>query len=619
MNETGRLWSVYADLLAGRISRRAFLSQAAALGVAGPLALGLAHGVDARQATPAGEPSSPAAGASAAPAVGTAGQTRGAGGELRILQWQAPTTLNAQLAGSFKDMLASALVTEPLLHYLPDGAPIPCLAKEVPSRDNDLLAADLRSVTYPLREGVLWSDGQPFTANDVVFTWQWIVDPANQSPNASTYAAIAAVEALDDHTVKISFTEPQLGWDTYFAGSQSGGILPEHALSGSGSADVFAAQPIGTGPFVVDSFAAGDNVQYSANPNYRESNKPFFAKVNLKGGGDAASAARAVLQTGDWDFAWNLQVEPDILREMGEGGKGDLVIVPGTAVEFIALNFSDPNKVVDGQRSQWQTPNPVLSDKAVRQAMALGVDRQSISENLYFGPPGEPPTSNILVGIAGATSPNTSWEFDIEKGAQLLEDAGWTMQGNARAKDGVPLKLTYATTANDAVRQKVQAVVKRDWEKMGFEVQLLQIDPGAFFDTSPGDDQNIYHMYWDVHEYAWSPAGPFPLSYMLRWVSHDGENIPQKENDWARPNEERYNNPHYDALYDEAAKTTDPERADELFIQMNDIVIDDVVLIPIVQRASEKYALAKSLNHENIAGGPFEALYWNIANWNRGA
>ena len=145
-----------------------------------------------------------------------------------------------------------------------------------------------------------------------------------------------------------------------------------------------------------------------------------------------------MLQTGDWDFAWNLQVEPEILKPEAEGGKGDLVIVPGTGVEFIALNFSDPNKEVDGQRSQWQTPNPFLGDKAVRQALALGVDRQAISEHFYFGPPGEPPTSNILLGITGATSPNTTWEFDLDKANAAARRRRLETERQRREKDGVP-------------------------------------------------------------------------------------------------------------------------------------------------------------------------------------
>jgi peptide/nickel transport system substrate-binding protein len=608
------LRNLYDGLTAGHISRRTFLERALALGVGAPVALFLARtgGVAAQAATPV-----PATGGGVAPSSGTEGQTRGAGGQLKLLQWQAPTTLNMQLAGSFKDQLASCLVTEPLIHFLPDGTPIPCLVKEVPSQENGLVSADLKTVTYNLLDGVVWSDGQPFTAKDVVYTWKWVTDPANQSGNSGLYGAIANVEAVDDVTVRITFKDPQLGWYSYFSSAQAGGILPEHVLSaGTGAATAFAAKPIGTGPYVVDSFAQNDSVQYSINQNYREPNKPYFSTVYLKGGGDAPSAARAVLQTGDFDFAWNLQVAPNILKPMAEGGKGDLVVIPGTAVEFIALNFSDPNKEVDGQKSQWQTPNPVLSDKAVRKALAAGVNRQAISENLYFGPPGEPPTSNILLGIAGATSPNTTWEFDLDKGNAMLDEAGWAKNGDVREKDGVPFKISYATTSQNSVRQQTQAVVKSDWEKLGAQVSLLEIPADVFFDTSAGNDQTFYHMYWDVHEYAWSPAGPYPLSYMLRWVSHNGENIPQKENGWSQVDEERYNNPDYDALYDQAARETDPQKAADLFIQMNDILIDDVVVIPLVQRASEKYAIAKRLNHDNVAGGPFESLYWNIANWN---
>ena len=606
------LRTLYDALKQGRLSRRAFLERAAALGVAAPVSLFLiqAAGVSAQEATPT-------AGIGAAPAVGTEGQERGAGGELRLIQWQAPTTLSLHTSASFKDMLAAALVTEPLIHFLPDGTPIPCLVKEIPSFENGLLAEDLLSVTYNLLEGVVWSDGEPLTANDVVFTWQWIVNPDNQSTNQAAYAPIANVEALDDLTVRITFSSPQLGWYTFFASAVNGAIYPEHVLSAGASAnEAFIQNPIGTGPYVVDSFTPNDQVIYTINENYREPNKPYFATVNLKGGGDAASAASAVFQTGDWDFAWNLQVEPSILEGMLEGGRGDLVVVPGTAVEWIALNFSDPNTEVDGQRSQWQTPHPFLSDPAVRQALALGVDRLAISENLYAGPPGEPPTSNVLVGIPAYESPNTSWEFNIEQANQILDEAGWVLDGNVRAKDGVELSLTYATSINP-VRQQTQAVVKQTWEQLGIEVRLLEIDAAVFFDTSPGNDQNVSHMYWDVHEYAFSPAGPWPLSYMLRWVSHDGENIPQQENGWSQVNEGRYHNPEYDALYDRAATTSDPEEAADLFIQMNDIIINDVVLIPLVQRASEKYGIATDLEKENIAGGPFEALYWNIANWRR--
>jgi peptide/nickel transport system substrate-binding protein len=165
--EKRTLWNAFQDLRAGRISRRSFLRQASALGVATPVALGILRLTDvaAQRATP--ESGAPPA----APTVGTEGQTRGAGGELKLLQWQAPTTLNMHLAGSFKNQLAACLVTEPLIHFLPDATPIPSLVTEVPSQVNGRVAADLKTVTYTLQDGIVWSDGEPLSAEDVVFTW----------------------------------------------------------------------------------------------------------------------------------------------------------------------------------------------------------------------------------------------------------------------------------------------------------------------------------------------------------------------------------------------------------------------------------------------------------------
>src|SRR4051812_39000285 len=216
MAKQGQLWKTYEALLNGDISRRTFLERAVALGMALPLAQSiLVSTASAQDATPSGV-ATPAAGSGAAPAEGTEGQTRGSGGELKLLQWQAPTTLSLHESATFKDMLAAALVSEPLIHFLPDATPIPCLASTVPSFENGLLAEDLLSVTYPLKPGVLWSDGEPLTANDVIFTWKWIVDPVNSSVNSALYGAIDSIAAVDDYTVTITFKTPQLGWYNFF-------------------------------------------------------------------------------------------------------------------------------------------------------------------------------------------------------------------------------------------------------------------------------------------------------------------------------------------------------------------------------------------------------------------
>ena len=155
-----------------------------------------------------------------------------------------------------------------------------------------------------------------------------------------------------------------------------------------------------------------------------------------------------MLQTGDYDFAWNLQVEPQILAELEQGGKGVVIVARGNSVERIMVQFADPNTETDGERAKLGTANPTMGDKAVRQALNLAVQRDVISQQLYSGEELEPPTANILTGMPSMESPNTSWEFNVEEAKRILEEAGWTMQGDVRAKDGVELNITFVTSIN---------------------------------------------------------------------------------------------------------------------------------------------------------------------------
>jgi peptide/nickel transport system substrate-binding protein len=418
--------------------------------------------------------------------------------------------------------------------------------------------------------------------------------------------------------VKITFAQPNPLWFENHAGTSTGFVYPKHILGEDPAAlDAFMLSPVGTGPYKVDSFSVNDQVVYSINENYREPNKPFFSEVVLKGGGDAASAARATIQTGEYDFAWNLQVEPDVLEGMvSDDNPGHLLVALGTNVERIDFNFSDPNKEVDGQRSEMNTPHPFFSDPAVREAAFLAVDRETIANSFYEGGDAEPAAANIIEGIAAIESPNNEVVYDADRANQILDEAGWAMDGNVRAKDGVKLSVQYATSVNQ-VRQKTQAVVKQNLEAIGFQVELVSVDAGIYFDTGPGNDQNIYKFYWDLEMYQSVPTNPTPLSYMEGWYAGpDGSNIAQASNEWAQSNTLRYNNPDYDALLEQARTETDPEALANLFIQMNDIVINDHASIPLV-RVGSKVGVVNTLNEENLELGPFSYHYWNIANWNR--
>ena len=245
-----------------------------------------------------------------------------------MLWWQGATLLNPHFAVGTKDQDGSRMFYEPLAGWDPDGNLVPVLAAEIPTVENGGLAEDGTSVTWKLKQGVKWHDGQPFTADDCVFNWEYAADPATAATTIGSYKDIKVVK-VDDHTIRVEFEKPTPFWADAFVGV-TGMIIPKHLFEpykGAKSREAPAnLAPVGTGPYLFVDFKPGDLVQGKLNPNYHMPNRPYFDTIEMKGGGDAVSAARAVLQTGEYDFAWNMQVEDEILKRLEAGGKGHVEI-----------------------------------------------------------------------------------------------------------------------------------------------------------------------------------------------------------------------------------------------------------------------------------------------------
>ncbi|MGY2051562.1 ABC transporter substrate-binding protein, partial [Methylobacterium sp. JK268] len=298
----------------GRLSRREVVRRMLAVGLTAPMAgsilahAGVAQGASLRDGYTPGK--------------------AGGGGPLKLLFWQAPTLLNPHFAVGTKDKEGARVFYEPLAAWDGEANLVPVLAAEIPSRENGAVAADGRSVVWKLKPGVTWHDGKPFTADDVVFTWRYAADPATATTTSGTYKDLT-VEAVDALTVRVLFDKPTPFWAHPLVGSD-GMILPRHLFEpyiGDKSRDAPTnLAPVGTGPYRFVEFRPGDVVRGTRNPDYHVPNRPFFDSVEMKGGGDAVSAARAVLQTGEYDFAWNLQVEDEILKRLEAEGKGRLDI-----------------------------------------------------------------------------------------------------------------------------------------------------------------------------------------------------------------------------------------------------------------------------------------------------
>ena len=635
------------DILAGHLSRRDVLKRSIALGLSAPIVAGLLAACggddddDAENTPAAAAPTATTGGSTAAEPTATTAAASGAGdptattgsaaaeptateaaaaspeatateaapaaeagggGLLRLLWWQAPTIINPHLSTGTKDFDASRVCYEPLADIDKNGDLVPYLAAEVPSLENGGVAEDGSTVTWKLREGVTWHDGEDFTAEDVVFTWEYAANPDTSAVSAGVFANVAGVEAVDDYTVLVSFVEPTPAWYDVFTGPY-GMILPQHVFAdfiGTEASNAPAnLEPIGTGPFMVSEFRAGDVVLYDRYEGYWDAGKPYFDSVEMKGGGDAIGAARGVVQSGEADWAWNIQAEPAILAEMeSDDAPGQVNTTEGVSAERLMIQFADPNVEVEGARSEPSTQHPIFQHKEVRNALALAIQRDVIAEQLY-GPGGQA-TANNLNAPARFRSPNTTWEFNLEAAAELLAGFPETQGYN----------LLYQTSIN-SVRQKTQEIIKADFESLGFSVELKSVDAAVFFASDPGNPDTYPHFYSDLEMYTNGPSSPYPIVWAERYRSDD---IAQKSNEWRGQNVSRWNNPDYDALHDQGRLELDPAVQEELFHAMNDLSVNEFVEIPIIWRNGVT-CVAKSL--ENYNGSPWASDVWDIANWTR--
>src|SRR5213593_3484482 len=538
---------------------------------------------------------------------------RGGGGLVKTLWWQAPTLLNPHFANGTKDQDACRIFYEPLASYDPDGNVIPVLAAETPSLQNGGVAKDGMSVTWKLKKNVVWHDGKPFTADDVVFNWEYVMDPATAAVTIGPYRDVVRIDKLDSHTVKIVFKSPAPFWAAPFCGAATGVIIPKHLFDAYRGAKSREAptnlKPVGTGPYRFVDFKPGDTVRGEINPSYHVLNRPFFDQIEMKGGGDAASAARAVLQTGEFDFAWNLQVADEILKRLEQAGKGHVDMATGGSVESIKLNNTDPWKEVDGERSSIKTTHPFLTDPAVRSALNVLVDRGAIHEELY-GRLGQA-TPNFLNGPTRFRSPNMRWEFSIDKANQILEAAGWKRGADGvRAKDGKRLKVVFQTSINPE-RQKTQAIVKQACAKAGIDVELKSVVASVFFSSDVANPDTYTKFYTDLQMYNVGPGAPDPQTFMSNFTSME---ICSKENKWARRNTTRWRSEEYDRLWKAAESEMDPVKRAALFIRMNDMVTQNVVVIPIVWRNSVS-GVSNRLKGTDLSG--WDSYLWRLAYWYR--
>jgi peptide/nickel transport system substrate-binding protein len=565
MNEQ-QIRDLVGDVREGRLPRRGFIQHMVAAGLTAPMAsmLLMHEGI-----------------AQTAPGYSYKPTRRGGGGTIKLIYWQAAVHLNPHYAGGTKDQDASRIFYEPLAGWDTDGNLVPFLAAEIPTRANGGLAADGRSVTWKLKRGVKWHDGRDFTADDVVFTAQYAGDPTAAMTTIGTYKDIK-VTKVDSHTVRVEFQKPTPFWAEALVGTV-GMILPKHVFEpfmGAKSRENPAnTKPVGTGPYKIIEFKPGDMLRAEAFKDYHVANQPYFDALEVKGGGDATSAARAVLQTAEYDVGWNLAVEDEILKRLEGAGKGRMTFHTGSDIEFVSLQVTDPWNEVDGERASVKSKHPAFSDKAVRDAMSLLIDRKGIQEVIYGR--GAITTANFLNNPPRFRSSSTRFEFNIDKANQVLEAAGWKKGADGiRAKGNVKLKFVYQTSVSGP-RQKCQAIIKDACTKAGIDLELKSVVAAVYF-GSDFANPDTYQKFWaDMQMYTTTMTQPDPQYFMEQWTT---DQIAQKANKWASRNLVRWSNKEYDETFKSAQVEVDPVKRAAMFIRMNDLVVSDGHVIPLFAR-----------------------------------
>lgn len=468
------------------------------------------------------------------------------GGTVIVGTPQEPAVLSPLLASATIEDAIQGLTIEGLVEVDAEGKYAPVLAKELPTVSEDGLV-----VTYKLLEGVKFGNGDPFTCADVEFTLDAILSDKSGA-STSGYSDIDSLECKDDYTVEVTFAAvyaPYLRLFSY--------IIPQAA----GKIDdldnwEFNRAPIGTGPFVVKEWQAGDHITFERNPYYREEGKPYLDGIVIKVL-PSREVGMQLLGTGEVDVLWDLtEADFPALDKMKDQGVGYAAVVTGEN-ELLVLNFADP--AVDAPPDPADAPHPILSDLKVRQALQMGIDKAAIVDALLYG--------NVKVGTTVLPTgefacPQEPSKYDPEGAKALLEEAGWKPGADGiREKDGVRLSLKIQTTSGNKLREDTEQVLVEMMKAIGVEFKIDNVPSDVLF---AGWDSNGLrkHGNFDIVLYTTGP-GIDPDSHLFS--NYHSLRIPTKDNEGAGSNYSRYINADVDQWIDDAAAVTDTATRQELY------------------------------------------------------
>jgi peptide/nickel transport system substrate-binding protein len=547
--------------------------------------------------TACGQPPPGGTAGTATPAA-TASPVRG--GTFIFAMWQEPTTLAPHHANQTIAGLVLAVAVEGLARTDPVGNYEPVLAKQIPTLQNGALtmSSDGKKMTvkWELLPNLTWSDGKPVTSQDIVFTWQtWMKDPKTVS--RAGFSEIEKIETPDNLTALVTYKSIYAAYVLNFGG----GLIPKHLLENEadiGKTD-YIRKPLGTGPFKITDFKAGDSIVAERNPNYRVKDKPYLDKIIFKSV-PSAEVAIAQLKAGEVHGMWNLlESQAD---DVAKDTNLKVVTSPSSTVERIEINLAE-NK----DPSDPNVPHAILGDVRVRRALAHATPKQQIVDKLLFGKT-VPGTSPFPVGWVADKS-ITQEPYDIKKANELLDQAGWTKGADGfRSKGGQRMTLTINSTTGNQTRERVEQVLVDEWKQIGVELKIQNMPSAVFLSGSWDQADPRQRGNYDLAMYATSASIDPSVHFTQRYHS---KSIPTNTNRSGQ-NRMRFKSTEADRLIDEGNSTLDIEKRKEAYRKVIRIINEQVPGIWLYDRANIDA-------HRNEVGGwkqhAWDEVTWNVEDW----
>lgn len=529
------------------------------------------------------------------------------GGVITFALYQEPETLNPYIATQTASFEVSIFAVEGLLGVNENGEFYPQLAREVPTPQNGGVSADGKTITYNLRDGLKWSDGQPVSCEDARFTWQAIMHPKSGAVSTSGYRDIDSVDCPTPTRVVVRYKTFYAPYLTRFPS-----IMPAHATGDPAEMTRWAynRKLVGTGPFAMLEWVSGDHITLIPNRFYREAGKPRLNGVIIRIT-PSREVGKQLVRTGEVDVLWDI-IEADVPELKGAPG----VVIsskPGPDAERLVLNLADP--ALDGPPPDVveKNPHPILGDPRVREALELGINKQEIVEKLLFG---LVPVGTNELHIGWARCPTKPSEYDPARARQLLEQAGWKLgadgirvaQGARLSKDGTRLRLKLQTTTGNKLREQAEQLLVDYMKQVGVEYYIENVpSPVLFGSWASGAFRK--HGRFDVLMYTTNPDVD-PQSqvegYFASW------SMPTAANGGAGFNYARWVNKKADEAIKVAGSSPDTNIRKRAYCAVMDEIVKDRPHIYLYAR-SEVEAYRDRL--QGWVANVWENLGWNAEDW----